>query len=133
MSIPVAIEDLRGAVARYGVVAFLLTVSDDARPHVVSVVVSWDGDRLRMGAGRRTRSNVETRPEVSLLWPPVEAGGYSLIVDGTGSASGGEVVLAPRTGVLHRSAGAAGSTGGAAGACGSDCLPVGSVEGLPTG
>jgi hypothetical protein len=133
MSVPVAVEDLRGAVARYGVTAFLLTVSDDVRPHAVSVVVAWDGDRLRMGAGRRTRTNVVARPEVSLVWPPVEAGGYSLIVDGTGSVSDDEVVLVPRTGVLHRSARGEGAGAGVAGACGADCLPVGSVDGTPQG
>ena len=81
MSIPVAIDDLAAATGEYGW-AYLLTVRDDLRPHIVAVTPSWEGDRLTMRVGSGTARNAAQRPSVSLCYPPVEAGGYSLIVDG---------------------------------------------------
>jgi hypothetical protein len=108
MSIPVSLDKLRAEVERYGATPFLLTVSDDARPHSVSVAVAWQGDALVMNPGKRTRANVAARALVSLLWPPIEAGGYSLIVDAEGSVRGdGEaarVLARPTRAVLHRPA-----------------------------
>jgi hypothetical protein len=117
MSVPVALTELSQAVARYGSVAYLLTVGDDQRAHAVSVALEWVGDTLRAPAGLRTRHNAVVRPNVSVLWPPTEAGGYSLIIDADASVDDDAVVLTPRKGVLHRSAAA--DT-----ACGSDCVPV---------
>jgi hypothetical protein len=108
MSIPVSLEKLRAEVERYGKAPFLLTVSDDARPHSVSVAIGWDGDALVLNPGKRTRANVAARPLVSLLWAPLERGGYSLIVDADASVRGeGEaarVVVRPTRAVLHRPA-----------------------------
>lgn len=121
---PVSLERLREETAAYGQAAFLLTVSDDGRPHAVSVAVVWDGEDLVAATGRRTARNAAARPQISLLWSPIEAGGYSLIVDGTASVEagddGGRVAVRPSNAVLHRSA--AGPDG--EGACGSDCVPV---------
>ena len=128
MTVPVNMARLRGETERFGSVAFLLTVSDDGRPHAVSVPVAWAGDDLVAEAGRRTARNAVARPAVSVLWPPFEPGGYSLIVDGEAGVSvlddpgreGGRVVVRPTAAVLHRSP--AGPDG--QGACGSDCVPV---------
>jgi hypothetical protein len=45
---------------------------------------------------------VTARPAISLLWAPVEDGGFSLIVDGAGSVDGERVTLTPEKAILHR-------------------------------
>jgi hypothetical protein len=111
MSIAVPLERLRQEIDRYGASGFLLTVGRDGGPHCVSVVVTWADDELAMGAGNTSIANAKDRPLVSLLWPPVEPGGYSLIVDATVTSTKGRgaddnrVHMAPTRAVLHRSAG----------------------------
>ena len=63
--------------------AYLVTVDDDYRVHTVTVEPELREDVLDVGViGGQTRKNVEGRSDVTLLWPPSEPGGYSLIVDG---------------------------------------------------
>jgi hypothetical protein len=102
MSVGVELEELREQVARFGTSPYLLTVSDDGRPHATVVAVSWIGDALVAGVGRRSAANVADRPEVSLLWPPVDEEGFSLIVDGRAVADGETVTFTPVRAVLHR-------------------------------
>ncbi len=109
MSIPVPVKELAEAVGRYGPAAFLLTGSDDSRPHVTHVAVTVDGASITCELGRKAARNSMARSLVSLLWPPVEAGGYSLIVDGEISVSGtpGEDAvgtIVATNAVLHRPA-----------------------------
>jgi hypothetical protein len=90
----------------------------------VSATVTWDGDALVAPAGRTSARNAGARPDVTLLWAPVEPGGYSLIVDGTASVEPVDddhrhVVIRPAKAVLHRSAPAA-----EPGGCEHDCVPV---------
>jgi len=122
--VPVALDRLRDEMAGRPL-AYLLTVTADQRPHCVAAAVSWVGDELVMGAGRSTVANAEARPQVSLLWPPSEAGGYTLIVDGVATAGVGQegpaVRVRPVKAVLHRPA--ASVEPGASG-CVSDCIPV---------
>jgi hypothetical protein len=106
MSIGVTLDELRGELAKRGDAAFAIT-SGEAGPHVVSVRVGWDGDAIVAGAGNTTARNVEQRPVVSLLWPST-FDDYSLIVDGTASASDGVLRVEPTRAVLHRSAAASG-------------------------
>lgn len=136
MSISVEVERVRAEATERGPGAFLLTVTDDRRPHVVAVSVGWDGGSLVMSAGRTSVRNAGDRPDVSLLWPPPEPGGYSLIVDGSADAApnaagdGGQVRIEVNRAVLHRPATAgagvaAGATAAGDGtACGSDCVPL---------
>ena len=123
MSIPVAIEDLAEALGGYGW-AYLLTVRDDKRPHVVAVSPSWAGDELHMEVGRGTQANAAERPAVSLCYPPLDPDGYSLIVDGlaTVDADAGVLRFCPTGAVRHRPA-PAGFDGSPTG-CASDCLPL---------
>ncbi len=126
MSEPVPVEELGDTVSRYGAAAFLLTTGDDERPHATQVVVSVDGAELRCGLGRRTVRNGTARPLVSLLWPPREPGGYSLIVDGELRVEdvddeGGRGVVTATRAVLHRPAAAPDAEEAA---CGSDCLQI---------
>jgi hypothetical protein len=123
MSIPVAIDDLAAATDDYGW-AYLLTVRDDLRPHIVAVTPAWKGERLVMNVGRGTARNAAARSSISLCYPPVEEGGYSLIVDGTAEADGDSLIRFTPTGaVLHRPA-PEGFSGSATG-CGNECEPVG--------
>lgn len=122
MSIPVALERLREEVARSGGRAYVLTAGEDGRPHAVGVEVIWRGELLTAAVGARTAANAAARPLVTLLWPPVEEGGYSLIVDASSDVDDGELLLRPTKGVLHRAA--RGDLEPAPGACGSDCVPV---------
>jgi len=86
-----------GRIEEYGPVAFLVTVGDAGRPHVVSVRVAWDGAGVAVGgAGPTTRANAAARPAVTLVWPP--RAGYALIVDGRMEAGR----IAPARAVLHR-------------------------------
>ena len=125
MSIPVALERLHAEIRRYGPAPYLLTVSGDGRPHAVATAVIWVGDALVATVGRRTASNAAERPLVSLLWPPTEAGGYSLIVDGTAALQGaGEkqrALITPTRGVLHRPATAPPAPDST---CTADCVPL---------
>lgn len=99
---PVDLDALAEQVAAHGPQAMLVTVSDGERPHAVAVEVTWDAGRLRTGAGNRTSANVDARPDVSVLWPTLSPGAYSLIVDGHATVEGTEVVVAPSRAVLHR-------------------------------
>src|SRR5262245_58404062 len=122
MSIAVGLERLNAETRRFGISPYLLTVADDGRPHAVAIAASWIGEELVARLGKRSAANVAARPLVSLLWPPVEAGGYSLIVDATAALEGtGDEVrvrLAPTRGVLHRPASSPPAPGSA---CSADC------------
>lgn len=122
MSIPVALPDLAQAMARYRF-AYLLTGTDQGAPHAVTVSPVLQGGTLVIqGVGRRTGKNLQTRPEVGLVWPPAEVAEYSLIVDGTASVADGQVRITPTRAVLHRPAPA--PEPAAPGACGSDCVEL---------
>jgi hypothetical protein len=102
MSIGVELDEVREQTARFGASPYLLTVSDDGRPHATAVTVRWEGDELVAGVGRRSAANVADRPDISLLWPPVDDEGFSLIVDGRAEVRDGEVVITPEHAILHR-------------------------------
>lgn len=125
MSDVLPIDQLHAESARFGTQPYLLTQGGDGRPHAVAVSIEWQGDRILTSAGTRSTANVAARPLVSLLWPSIEAGGYSLIVDGEGCVigSGSEVIVSvtPTRGVLHRPGISADS---AARGCDSDCIPL---------
>ena len=123
MSIPVAIDAVDKAMAERPY-AYLLTVSDDGRPHAVAVTPRLVDGVLRASIGRRSGLNASARPDaVSLVWPPAEVGGYSLIVDGSAIIEDETIAVTPTKGVLHRPAPAdAGPVDD--GACGSDCVPL---------
>ena len=123
MTVPVGLEQLFTEAAKYGDAPYLLTVSDDGRPHAVSVRISWENGNLQLSGGTRSRSNASRRPEVTLLWPAIEHGGFSLIVDGSASVSGEQIVIRPASAVLHRSFGASPER-----EAGSECRPVLSPE-----
>lgn len=123
MSIPVPVAGLAEALADYSY-AYLLTVSDDGRPHAVAVSPHLAGGVLRASIGHRSGVNALARPNgVSLVWPPATPGGYSLILDGAAVIEGDTITVTPSKAVLHRPAP---SEAGPVeeGACVSDCVAV---------
>ncbi len=124
MSIPVPLEELRAAIAERGGSAYLLTVSDDGRPHAVHVAVRWEGDTLAADVGKRSAANVATRAAVSLLFAVRASGDYSLIVDGSAVVEareeGPRLLITPTKAVLHRAA----ATPDPASSCSADCIPL---------
>ncbi len=122
MSIKVTMQELAETLTRFRF-AYLLTIGDDARPHVVAVSARLLNGTLRVtDLGRRTRTNVAARPPVTLVWPPADPNDYSLIVDGLGSVRDDELDIAPTWAVLHRPAPPPTITTGDG--CESDCIAV---------
>jgi hypothetical protein len=121
MSVQVSLDKLAEQLARFGTSAYLLTVGDDGRPHSVAVEVAWSGSAFALTTGRSSTANLAARPLVSLLWPALEAGGYSLIVDGDGAIATTGATVTPTRAVLHRPATpeAVLKPG-----CGGDCVPL---------
>ncbi len=95
-------EDLRGRIAKYGPIAYLVTVNAEERPHVVAVRVAWDGEAVTTSAGSTTLANAEVRPHVTVVWAAPPGAGYSLIVDGVATTAGAIVRISPTRAVLHR-------------------------------
>jgi hypothetical protein len=122
MTEPVSLDRLREEVSRFGSSPYVLTVNGTGGPHAVSTAVSWEGDGLVTAVGARTSANASERSLVSLLWPPFEPGGYSLIVDATAELDGELLRLRPTKAVLHRTAASGFEPSSAS--CGSDCIPI---------
>lgn len=120
MSIKVDLDELAAALADFDY-AYLITVSADRRAHAIAVQPVLAGGELDVGVpGATTSRNLAEQVGVTLVWPPRVPGGYSLIVDGTGT-TGATLTVAPERAVLHRPAGdaPAGPTG-----CPHDCVPL---------
>jgi hypothetical protein len=103
VSVAVAIEDLAAALAEYPW-GYLLTVADDGRPRVRAVPTRFVDGRLCCDTGDGARRNVAVRPNVTMVFPPTDAGGMSLIVDADAEEVGQGVALTPTSAVLHRAA-----------------------------
>jgi hypothetical protein len=124
VSIEVAAEKLAEVVDGF-VVAYLLTLGNRPRPHVGAVGATVDDGIVRVrGVGRTALSDVAGHDAVTLLWPPPEPDGYSLIVDGTATVVGDWIDVVPQRAVLHRPAPASQPTDDS---CAADCLEL-SVE-----
>ena len=103
VSVAVALEDLPGELGRWGF-GYLLTASDDGRPHAVALIPVVADGVLRFEAGGRTCRNAAARPGVSIVFPPVADDGFSLVVDGDATVDGDSVVVTPTSAVRHRPA-----------------------------
>jgi hypothetical protein len=124
MSVKVDLDGLADALGDFSF-AYLVTVGDDYRAHTVAVGPVLTDGTLRIGSvGNSTRRNASAHPSVTLVWPPQEPGGYTLIIDGTADADGsidGGLNIHPTGAVLHRPATAGTPT---ASGCGDDCVPL---------
>jgi hypothetical protein len=100
------IHTLADAISHYGRDAYLLTVAQDG-PHTSHVTVELQGNGIACAVGVSAARNIAWQPNVSLFWPPTEAGGYALIVNGSAAGERGPtgVTMAEITltkSVLHR-------------------------------
>jgi hypothetical protein len=127
----VDVERLAAALTDYPF-GYLVTVDDGYHVHTVTVepllrdLPGGQGAIVDVGLiGGRTRKNLAERRDVTLLCPPREPGGYSLIVDGTAEVTeiDDETVrlgILPTRALLHREADA--DSPGAAKGCLHDCV-----------
>lgn len=126
MSVKVDLDTLAEALGEFSF-AYLVTVGDDYRAHTVAVAPVLTDGALHLGsAGNSTRRNASAHPDVTLVWPPREPGGYTLIIDGRATVdSGGSIEgglrIQPTGAVLHRPAAPGAPT---ASGCGDDCVPL---------
>ena len=109
MSVPVALSELAEKIESFGPACYLMTVSDAAAPHVVSVAPAWSesGEELAVSAGKTTLGNATARPTVTLLWPAPPGGDYCLLVEAAATvdtAADGSLTVRPTRAVLHRMA-----------------------------
>lgn len=123
MSIPVEIERLGEALAGRGL-GYLLTASGDGRVKAVTVVPTLVDGVLRCPASRGSAANLAVLPAATLLFPPVEERGHTLLVDGTAATDDEGIAFTPETAVLHRPASHADGPIGSVADCGNDCAPV---------
>ena len=101
MSILVDLSELAGAVARHPTAYLLITGAD--RPHVGEVEIEVrDGVLVVPHPGRTARRVLPGQPLVTLLLPPHEPDGYSLVIDGSADLAGDELRVTPSHAVLHR-------------------------------
>ncbi|WP_299561584.1 pyridoxamine 5'-phosphate oxidase family protein [uncultured Mycolicibacterium sp.] len=123
MSVKVDLDRLADVLGDYPF-GYLVSVGDDYRPHTVAVEPTLRDGRLDLGpVGRHTRRNTARHPEVTVVWPPRQAGGYSLIVDARALPADGEsLCVEPLRAVLHRRAAATGAATSPDGL--HDCVPI---------
>ncbi|WP_395728597.1 pyridoxamine 5'-phosphate oxidase [Nakamurella sp.] len=107
MSIKVEPDDLPRVLGDFDA-GYLLTVDpvgSPARVKVVSVRPSLaDGRLVITRPGRGSIANARANPAVTVVWPPREPGGMSLIVDGSAECEGEDLRVTPASGVLHKPA-----------------------------
>jgi hypothetical protein len=121
MSVQVDIDRLADELANF-TFAYLVTVGDDYHAHTVAVEPVLADGVIDVGpVGGSTRRNVIAHSDVTLVWPPSEPGGYSLIVDGEGRPGDDALTVLPSRAVLHRKAAPRVATKPG---CKDDCLPL---------
>lgn len=102
--------------------AYLITVSPHGGIHTSVVHPTVDAHAVTVGGvSDRVRRNAGANARVSLVWPPADATGHSLIVDGTASLAA-DLTLAPTRAILHRPADDPQPS--ADGSCVQDCIEL---------
>jgi hypothetical protein len=104
MSVKVDIDALADTLADF-TFAYLVTVGDDYLAHTVAVSPVLIDGALDVGTvGNSTRRNATAHSAITLVWPPSDPGGYTLIVDGAAELTDGGLTVVPTRAVLHRKA-----------------------------
>lgn len=104
MSVKVDLAQLADVLADF-TFAYLVTVSDEYRAHTVAVDPALVGGVFEIGPVRNsTRRNLASRPDVTLLWPPRQTDGPTLIIDGRGELHDDTLRVRPSHAVLHKKA-----------------------------
>lgn len=122
MSIPVPIDRLAETLRDFGV-GYLLTSGADGRVKAVTVEPTAVDGALECGRSKGSAANLAERPLATLLFPPTEPRGHTLLVDGAAEVTEAGITLRPTSAVLHRPASHADGPVPADG-CGNDCAPV---------
>ena len=123
MSVKVDLDQLADALADF-TFAYLVTVDDGYHAHTVAVEPVLVDGVIDVGTiGNSTRKNLAKHDGVTLVWPPREPGGYTLIVDGRGQPADPDTALkvVPSRAVLHRKAAPGTVTKPG---CKDDCMPL---------
>lgn len=122
MSIPVDLAALGEALSRHDT-AYLLLSGED-RPHVSEIFPRLvDGIIVVAEPTGTARRVLPGHPALTMMLPPKEKAGYTLIIDGDGRIDDqGQLRILPQHAVLHRSA-AHGPQHESD--CGGDCRPIG--------
>ena len=103
MSIKVELADLASALAEFPW-GYVVTVTDESRAHLRAVPTQFVDGVLAAKVGPGTIAAVAIRPQMTMVFPPTQVDGMSLIVDGDGAAFDDHIELTPTSAVLHRSA-----------------------------
>lgn len=124
------LDDLTREIATRPV-AYILTASPDGELH--SAQISASGPSAEESPtvtitrlGRTSLRNIADGSRISLMWPPSEPEGYTLIVNGdadpaaSGLGATGALDLTIGRAVLHRP----GEVPPGSTVCGSDCIPL---------
>lgn len=120
------LDQLHAQLARFDRNPYLLTVTADHRPHCGTVTAQWDASGTRLTAEAPSSwpgSAAVGYSHVSLVWPPAQPEGYSLVIDGDAVAEGANGLLAiclTRAVLYRRGPGRSGSDT----SCASDCIPI---------
>ena len=122
MSIPVEVGDLARALEGFGAGYLLTTTGGTVKVVTVEPAVT-DGVVLVEAPGKGTVANLADNAAVTLVFPPREPRGFTLLVDGTAEVAGDDVRITPATAVLHRPASHADGPPAPDG-CGNDCAPL---------
>ncbi|MCP3939397.1 MAG: pyridoxamine 5'-phosphate oxidase family protein [Actinomycetia bacterium] len=129
MSIKVELDKLAEEMATR-TIGYLITVDSEGPPHLGQANLHWVEGRIVAGAGKTACRHVAGGRPVSVMWPPVEEGGHTLIVDGTaeivGEGDAAEVHITPTWAILHRRS-RPDSPPSATG-CKDDCVPMTTSE-----
>lgn len=130
MSIPVALDRIAAVLADFGS-GYLVTVGADGTSKIVTIDPTVRAGAIELPPSRGSARNLAANPSASLVFPPGAPHGYTLIVDGTATASGADdpVVFTPAAAVLHRPGRHADGPPAPTGAgeqtgCDNDCRPV---------
>ena len=129
MSIPVELPDLATALQDFGAGYLMTTTGGTVKVVTVEPVVQ-DGGLLVRRPGKGTVRNLAENAAATLIFPPREPKGFTLLVDGTGEVEGDDVRVTPASAVLHRPGIHADgpppppSAGEQTDSCANECAPV---------
>ena len=102
MAKTVDMQVLAQTVDDYGF-AYLITIADGDHIHTSAVQPTIESESVLIPApSTHVQANAGQRPKVSLVWPPREPDGYSLIVDGVAQLEGDNLRVVPTRAIQHR-------------------------------
>ena len=74
-------QTLAEALQTYGHEALLLTIGNGG-PHASNVTVELVERTMKCIPSKTAAKNIHSDPNVSLVWPAIESGGYAIIANG---------------------------------------------------